>query len=224
MAIVVQSSSRQCPSCFKTLVYSRKDVRDRAERLHLVCNSCAAKKRHGPLPLAKICPACGLSKLRSPDPAISGYFRRKSGKYESWCKECCRADNQARYDRATRVEYNRKWRADNPQKALSQKRKWRNNNRIKVRQSNRLRKFKLSAKGAFTAAEWGALQVEYDFACLRCHKKEPEISLQPDHVVPLSKDGGIGIANIQPLCGPCNSWKFTKTIDYRGEFHGAALV
>lgn len=40
-------------------------------------------------------------------------------------------------------------------------------------------------------------------------------ALTPDHVVPLSRGGTNYIDNIQPLCGPCNSQKHAKTIDFR---------
>ena len=39
--------------------------------------------------------------------------------------------------------------------------------------------------------------------------------LTVDQVVPLTKEGGNGIENIQPLCGPCNSRKRDRTIDFR---------
>lgn len=50
------------------------------------------------------------------------------------------------------------------------------------------------------------------YACLRCGSRQ---DLRADHVVP-EKLGGKGvIENLQTLCLPCNSWKGTKTIDFR---------
>ncbi len=67
----------------------------------------------------------------------------------------------------------------------------------------------------FTAAEWRALCEKYDCRCLRCGERKP---LSPDHIVPISRGGANDIANIQPLCAECNSWKAAKTIDYRPEW------
>lgn len=83
--------------------------------------------------------------------------------------------------------------------------------------SNRRRARKLAAGGSFTAGEWRALCVLYDHTCLCCGRREPEITLVADHVVPLSKNGSNDIGNIQPLCFSCNSRKYNRTIDYRTE-------
>src|SRR5690606_34959009 len=50
------------------------------------------------------------------------------------------------------------------------------------------------------------------YRCLRCgtHK-----NLRADHVLPESKGGVASLENLQTLCQPCNSWKGTKTIDFR---------
>ncbi len=74
------------------------------------------------------------------------------------------------------------------------------------------------AEGKITPEEWQSLKEFYDFTCLRCQKKEPEIKLTFDHVLPISSGGTNMISNAQPLCGPCNSWKRTKHIDYRPNF------
>lgn len=73
------------------------------------------------------------------------------------------------------------------------------------------------ARGKFTAREWRELCERYDFCCLRCGHRKP---LSPDHIRPLSRGGANTIDNIQPLCEPCNEWKFVKTIDYRPLWDG----
>ena len=73
---------------------------------------------------------------------------------------------------------------------------------------------KRNAEGSFTAEEFQALCDETGNKCLCCGSLGP---LVIDHVIPLSKGGSNNISNIQPLCGPCNSSKRSKTTDYRKE-------
>jgi len=42
---------------------------------------------------------------------------------------------------------------------------------------------------SFTAQEWAELKRRYNYTCLRCGRREPEIKLTADHVVPISKGG-----------------------------------
>lgn len=81
--------------------------------------------------------------------------------------------------------------------------------------TNRRRALKLAAEGSHTEEEWQELKAFYDYKCLCCGKREPEIKLTRDHVVPLTQGGSDSIDNIQPLCARCNSSKTNKHIDYR---------
>jgi 5-methylcytosine-specific restriction endonuclease McrA len=89
-----------------------------------------------------------------------------------------------------------------------------NPNKLTLYTNNR-RARKLKAVGSHTQEEWQELKAFYDFKCLRCGKREPEIKLTRDHVIPLTQGGTDGIDNIQPLCARCNSKKNHKHIDYR---------
>lgn len=80
-----------------------------------------------------------------------------------------------------------------------------------VRRRARLR----ASGGNYATQEWVELCVKYDHRCLCCGRREPEIKLTVDHIVPISKGGSNFITNIQPLCGLCNNRKNDKTIDYR---------
>lgn len=69
--------------------------------------------------------------------------------------------------------------------------------------------------GEHSIEEWRALKEKFNYTCLCCGKKEPEIKLTVDHIVPIIKNGRNDIDNIQPLCQKCNSAKYMKIIDYR---------
>jgi 5-methylcytosine-specific restriction endonuclease McrA len=81
--------------------------------------------------------------------------------------------------------------------------------------ANLRRARKLAASGSHTDKEWQALKAFYDYKCLCCGKREPEIKLTRDHIIPLTKGGTDSIDNVQPLCARCNSKKNNKHIDYR---------
>jgi 5-methylcytosine-specific restriction endonuclease McrA len=80
--------------------------------------------------------------------------------------------------------------------------------------NNRRRVRKEKVGGYHTFGEWEALKAQYNWTCLSCKKKEPEIKLTEDHIVPLNKGGLDNIENIQPLCKSCNCKKYTKIIKY----------
>jgi 5-methylcytosine-specific restriction endonuclease McrA len=70
-----------------------------------------------------------------------------------------------------------------------------------------------SATGSHTQAEWEAILSLYGGRCLRCGAKG--VKLTKDHVIPLSEGGSHSASNLQPLCGPCNSSKGARIIDFR---------
>jgi len=85
---------------------------------------------------------------------------------------------------------------------------------VKNRNERARRNRKLGADGFHTAGEWETLKAQYNWTCPSCKRKEPDIRLTEDHVVPLSRGGTDNIENVQPLCGSCNSYKYTKIIKY----------
>lgn len=74
---------------------------------------------------------------------------------------------------------------------------------------------KFGIEGTIRFAEWEALKEQYQHQCLCCLRKEPEITLVPDHVIPLVHGGANDITNIQPLCPVCNTKKRRNSTDYR---------
>jgi len=88
------------------------------------------------------------------------------------------------------------------------------NYKRKLYLNNIRRSLRNNAKGNHNQEEWLALLVICNFSCVRCDRREPEIVLTEDHIIPLSKGGSNYIWNIQPLCRSCNSIKKTKIIYY----------
>lgn len=95
------------------------------------------------------------------------------------------------------------------------KKAWVKNNYEKVLHNNlRRQAMKKGAEGSHTLIEWAAMKKNYGFECPCCHRKEQEIKLTQDHILPLSLGGSDSIDNIQPLCGSCNSRKNNKEKHY----------
>jgi 5-methylcytosine-specific restriction endonuclease McrA len=119
-------------------------------------------------------------------------------------------------NREKRAAYGRAYRAANPDKIQAFYRSYYKRFPGKfLEYANRRRVRKAQAPGSHTEAESEALKATYDYTCLCCSRREPEIKLARDHVISLDEGGSDDISNIQPLCKSCNSKKHTKSIDYR---------
>lgn len=92
-----------------------------------------------------------------------------------------------------------------------------NNKELFRMHNNKRRVLKQNANGIFTLQQWEELKQLYNYTCLSCGKSEPEIQLEIDHVIPLSKHGSNDISNIQPLCRSCNASKHNNIVDYRNQ-------
>lgn len=74
---------------------------------------------------------------------------------------------------------------------------------------------KRTSEKTHSLQEWKDLKEKYKHTCLKCFKREPNIKLTEDHIIPISLNGHDGIDNIQPMCISCNSKKHNKIQDYR---------
>jgi len=94
------------------------------------------------------------------------------------------------------------------QKARERARIWKRNNPERVRTINANRRArKACAIGFHTVEQWETLKTQHHHTCLGCGRREPEIKLTRDHIIPLTRGGSNLIENIQPLCKSCNSSK-----------------
>jgi 5-methylcytosine-specific restriction endonuclease McrA len=161
----------------------------------------------------KTCSICAVSK-----PLNGFYFIKRSMSHDGRCKECVRAyikaRNKADNGEAARAVHERRkakgfhskrWTEKTPEeKAIAYEgvRAWRNRNRDKflaeLKASIRLRRSRQYLKA------WPIILAHYGNKCLSCGVAD---GLCFDHVVPLSKGGDNQLANGQPLCRKCNTFK-----------------
>ena len=106
--------------------------------------------------------------------------------------------------------------ASNREKELERNKKWvQSNSGYQAIRNQKRRANVLGNGGNLSLDDWRKIKEKYNFVCLCCGKREPEVVLTIDHVIPVSKGGMNDVTNIQPLCLPCNSRKNDKIIDYR---------
>jgi 5-methylcytosine-specific restriction endonuclease McrA len=97
---------------------------------------------------------------------------------------------------------------------------WQKENKDKIRNYTATRKARLAGNGGnLTVEEWYAILDFYGHKCLCCGRDDVKLTI--DHVLPIFHGGQHSADNVQPLCGPCNSRKKDKHIDYRKEKYHA---
>jgi 5-methylcytosine-specific restriction endonuclease McrA len=150
-----------------------------------------------------------------------------------FCKACAKASHDRWMERnpGKHNEFVARYHAKNPEKARESGKRYaeRHPDKIKAKQKKRLenkladfrryrwlRRARIKGNGGnITLQEWENLKAFYNYTCLCCGKRDPEIKLSLDHVLPLAMGGANTIENCQPLCVKCNNKKGTKHIDYR---------
>jgi len=79
----------------------------------------------------------------------------------------------------------------------------------------KLKKRHRRVETGYTSREaWELLKRLYDYTCPCCGKREPDIKLTKDHIVPVCMGGTSFIENLQVLCERCNAEKGTQVIYY----------
>lgn len=181
----------------------------------------------------KRCGKCGQEK------ELSEFYNDQKGSFgkKAHCRECMCANSRKYYrengekqrsvskawkdrNKQNVLDYAKSWYYENIEAAKSRHKAWIENNKDHVRMYDKLKDSKdkadaMGCEGEFTEDEWKNLCERYGNRCLKCGREGDYLSLTVDHVVPTSRGGRNDITNIQPLCGPCNSSKRTKTTDYR---------
>lgn len=221
-----EPGKKRCSKCdeIKPLSdYNRRTGRDRAAgQVKPYCKSCekgmfkswAVRNGHAqdrtraeyaahvqaviyPTDDTKRCPRCDNVKPRHG-------FSTAAGKIKVWCRECVGEVRRARYAETREAQKTRRaeWKARNPEAYREYARMGQHRRRAR----------KAALPSTLTHAEWEQILDLYGHRCLCCGTTG---QITMDHVVPISKGGGHVADNVQPLCGPCNSSKHAKIIDYR---------
>jgi len=198
-----------CKACI-----SARDIRDRKER-GIVPRPCAMCGCPILIQRKRYCPACASIRVREYNQKY--YQDNRESAQVSARKQTKRRYHESAAVRARVKQRAKEWNKRNPAKTNAQIRARRKANPDQAIAYKQNRRARVRGNGGhFTAKEWRDLKTYYDYHCLCCGKREPLIKLTPDHVIPLNHGGSSDIANIQPLCGPCNSskghWRIT---DYR---------
>lgn len=133
-------------------------------------------------------------------------------KNRRFCSKKCLRNNWAKNHRDYMTKAVKSWRAKNQEKSRTYARRGARRRyatpegrasyiHSALLQQSRRRNGTL---GSHTLKEWNDLKQKFNFACVCCGEKEPDIKLSRDHIIPIIKGGTNFITNIQPLCLPCN--------------------
>lgn len=131
------------------------------------------------------------------------------------CRACNR-ERRLRYKEQSIAKL-RAWESAHPHETRERRRLWKlaYPERVKAMAKRRAAAIKKNG-GAHTDDDWAALVARYDHRCLGCGAAfTADNPATKDHVIPVTRGGRDDIANLQPLCGLCNSCKGNRTYDYR---------
>ena len=219
----------KCSMCgkIKALAEFRRDQSKKGGRSN-ACKVCLnarqnAKKQGGPLPPTKKewlrakelkeCERCGKIK-----PITE--FNKRSLAHDglaSYCKMCCtifqreyREQSAERY-RASNRRCRQRYAKRHPKQIRESFRRYRASLKGKARAARanaHRRDCEQGTENTLTAMEWSQILEGQEYKCTMCgHPFSPALPPTRDHILPVSKGGGLVIDNVQALCRSCNSKK-----------------
>jgi len=148
--------------------------------------------------MSKLCIACGVE-----------FITDKYTPYQKFCLGKCR---DSYYNKKKSTELRKKLRQKYKIKISLYNKKYKESNRNKFAEYEKIRRSRRRANGGtLTLEEWQDIKIIYNNSCPSCLQNK---DLTIDHIIPLSKGGRNDKENIQPLCKKCNSSKGTKIVFY----------
>lgn len=176
-----------------------------------VCIRCDQEKGIDDFYKGNICRECAIQRSgewRKNNPERRKQIANRWAQNNKDCLNKWRSSNQEKVKKSKRDYY-----ARNTEKVRKAIKEWFSKNPGKTREYKNNRRARLAnSGGTVTAKEWRSVLEKYR-KCLCCGRTD--VSLEMDHVIPLSKGGLNTVDNVQPLCEICNNRKGTKAVDYR---------
>ena len=162
-----------------------------------------------------------LNELENPDKA-----RERKKKWRDDNPDAVQ-EMQRRYyaqHRARELEDHKKWVRANLERLALYNEQWRASpgGKVAVARANHKRRMSvLASPNTLTTDEWMRIVENQGGRCASCGLEfSDSMPATMDHIVPVSVGGGLVRDNVQALCGPCNSSKGAKTIDFRQQLTG----
>ena len=136
---------------------------------------------------------------------------------KSWnairCKTCALkktlAGNRLR-NKKNNYQYRRTYESKHAEKEKLRRTIWRKTDSGKLFKLNRNYSDRTGRTEKISLDEFKSIKEKYFNSCYLCCRKEPDIIITVDHIIPVSKGGLNTVDNIQLLCLSCNSKKGNK--------------
>jgi 5-methylcytosine-specific restriction endonuclease McrA len=119
-------------------------------------------------------------------------------------------------------EYNRDYSIKNKEKLLKKRKEYYKTEAGKlvgIRRNNNRRSREKNIINNLTIQEKNIILSLQNYKCISCDQYFDMVNPTLDHIIPVVSNGGLTKNNVQILCKPCNSKKFTQEIDYRSQIH-----
>lgn len=201
--------NRNCPKCDKVLHYKSRHSYYECKKKNSTCIECyriRQKENH---------PRYWAGKKRSAETIEKISKTKQKNPSRPMLGKTHNAETRLKLSIANLLNPNRYWLGKKrPEVAGEKNPTWKGGYQRKLWRNSKRRVLKINAEGSHSLEEWLNMKIQYGFTCPCCMKKEPDIILSRDHIVPLAKGGSDDISNIQPLCRSCNPSKGIKIIKF----------
>ena len=178
----------------------------------ILCDRCSRKRIHAAKGLCASCyVTMGRKKSKRQREMHANRNRRYRGRHRDSYNKRERERNKQPKRKKQRAKSIRKWQQSNKKHLKKYRKKYREKQPDKVKAWEGNRRALKSSAGNLTDKEWHQILIDHNHVCFYC--KEPSLSLEQEHKIPLSRGGLHNSNNVVPACRSCNASKFTKTAE-----------